>query len=135
MKVLIDTSAWVDFLNGYDSPEGAAVADLLAGEDDVCTCGVVVAEVFQGLRKSAQYGEIESLFKEMSFLEPAGIDAYLSAAGLYRSLRRCGITVRSTVDCLIAVLADANGCHVLARDRDMSGILRSGLLKARSWPT
>lgn len=59
MKVLIVTSAWVDFLNGYGSPERAAVADLPAGEDDIRTCGVVVAEGFQGLRKTSGIGEIE----------------------------------------------------------------------------
>lgn len=133
MKVLVDTSAWVDFLNGHESPEGAAVAELLAGEDDVCTCGVIVSEVFQGLRKSAAYEEIASLFREMTFLEPSGIAVYFRAADLYRTLRRRGITVRSTIDCLITILAEENGCQVLARDRDMTLILSSGLLKARFW--
>ncbi len=133
MKVLVDTSAWVDFLNGYASAEGAAVAEFLAGEDDVCTCGVIVSEVFQGLRKSAAYEEIASLFREMTFLEPSGIAAYFRAADLYRTLRRRGITVRSTIDCLIAIVAEDNGCQVLARDRDMTTILSSGLLKAGFW--
>ena len=49
MRVLVDTSAWVGFLNGFPSPAADAVAELLQGDDDVCTCGIVVAEVFQGL--------------------------------------------------------------------------------------
>ena len=47
MRVLVDTSAWVDFLNGFPSPAADALAGLLQGDDDVCTCGIVVAEVFQ----------------------------------------------------------------------------------------
>jgi len=47
LRVLVDTSVWVDFLNGYPSPQRAALADLLASDHDLGTCGVVVAGVFQ----------------------------------------------------------------------------------------
>jgi predicted nucleic acid-binding protein len=134
MKVLVDTSAWVDFLNGHPSPERAAVHELFEGDDDLCTCGVVVAEVFQGLRRDAGRDELASLFRELTFLEPRGIDLYLRAAELYRELRRKGRTVRSTIDCLIAVLAEENGCYLLARDRDMTAILDSGLAAVKRWP-
>ncbi len=50
MKVLVDTSAWVDFLNKHESAVASALAELLQGQDDICTCGLVVTEVFQGLR-------------------------------------------------------------------------------------
>jgi predicted nucleic acid-binding protein len=133
LRVLVDTSAWADFLNGYPSPEQAALAELLAGEDDVCTCGIVVAEVFQGLRREKGRGEIADLFREMTFLEPSGIDLYLRGAEIYRALRRQGKTVRSTIDCLIAALAEESGCYLLARDRDLETILASGLVKAGLW--
>lgn len=133
MKVLVDTSAWVDFLNGYDSPEAMAVSELLKGEDDVCTCGVVVAEVFQGLRENKEYQEIASLFSEMTFLESSGIPTYFRTAELYRTLRKQGITVRSTIDCLITVLAADNNCRILARDCDIETIVSSGLIKLRLW--
>ncbi|MEO8348374.1 MAG: PIN domain-containing protein [Acidobacteriota bacterium] len=134
MKVLIDTSVWADFFNGFGSAQEKDLARLLAGSDEICTCGVVVAEVFQGLRRDKGRAEIERLFRELVFLEPSGMDAYLRAANLYRTLRERGVTVRSTVDCLIAVIADENDCDVLARDRDLSAILQAGLLKARAWP-
>lgn len=133
MKVLVDTSAWVDFFNGYPSPERAAIADLLSGDHEVCTCGIVVAEVFQGLRRDKGRDTIEGLFRDMTFLETTGIDLHLRAAELYRGLRKRGKTIRSTIDCLIATLADQSGCYVLARDRDLETILGSGLVKARLW--
>lgn len=133
MKVLIDTSAWVDFLNGYESLEGMAVCELLKGEDEVCTCGVVVAEVFQGLRGNGAYNEIASLFSEMTFLQCSGISSYFKTAELYRTLRKRGVTVRSTIDCLITILAADNGCRILARDRDIAAIVSSGALKLNSW--
>lgn len=134
MNVLVDTSAWVDFLNGYPSAEKRAVAELLASEHEVSTCGVIVAEVFQGLRKSAGREEVADLFRQMEFLEAEGIDLYLRAAKVFRELRGTGVTIRSTVDCLIAVLAEAHGCHLLARDADMDRLLGSGLLQVQRWP-
>jgi predicted nucleic acid-binding protein len=73
------------------------------------------------------------LFRELVFVEPTGMETYLRAADVYRALRRRGVTVRSTIDCLIAVLAEENECSVLARDRDLQTVLAGGLLKARSW--
>jgi predicted nucleic acid-binding protein len=131
--VLVDTSAWVDFLNGFPSPAADALAELLQGTDDVCTCGIVVAEVFQGLRRDRGRDSIRRSFEDMTFLEPPGIQLYLRAAQLYRTLRERGKTVRSTVDCIIAAIAEHGGCDVLARDRDMDAILDSGLLKAARW--
>jgi hypothetical protein len=134
VRVLVDTSAWVDFLNGVPSPAADALADLLRGDDDVCTCGIVVAEVFHGLHRHQGRDSIRRSFEEMIFLEPPGIRLYLRAAGLYRALRQGGTTVRSAADCIIAAIAEDGGCDLLARDRDMDAILASGLLKAGRWP-
>ena len=134
MRVLVDTSAWVDFLNGFASPAADALADLLRGDDDVCTCGIVVAEVFQGLRQGVGRATIRRSFEDMTFLEPPGIQLYFRAAELCRGLRERGKTVRSTIDCVIAAIAEGGGCDLLARNRDMDAILDSGLLKARRWP-
>lgn len=134
MKVLVDTSAWADFLNGHPSAERASVRQLLRAREEVCTCGVVVAEVFQGLRHDRTRGEIAALFRDLLLLEPDGFDLYFRAAEIYRAMRKRGHTVRSTIDCLIAALAEAHGAAVLARDRDLSAILDSGLLEVTRWP-
>jgi predicted nucleic acid-binding protein len=133
LKVLVDTSVWADFFNGYPSAEKKSLSRLIAGDDEIFTCGAVVAEILQGLRRDKGRAEIMRLFRELVFVEPSGIDTYLRAADVYRTLRRRGLTVRSTIDCLIAVVAEENECDVLARDRDLQTILGSGLLKARSW--
>ena len=77
---------------------------------------------------------IQRSFQDLLFLEPSGIELYLRAAELYRSLRKQGVTVRSTVDYTIAALAEEADCALLARDSDMYAILDSGLLKADRWP-
>jgi predicted nucleic acid-binding protein len=134
LRVLVDTSAWIEFLNGTHSPYADAVEALLRGDDEPCTCGIVVSEVFQGLRKDATRGSIERSFRDMPFLEPTDIDVYLRAAEVYRKLRERGVTIRSTIDCLIAVIAEESGCALLARDRDLDALLGSGIVKVERWP-
>ena len=133
MKVLVDTSAWVDFFNGFPSPAREALADLIRSEHEICTCGLVVAEVFQGLRRDEGRSRLADLFRDLTFLEPVDIAPYFRAADLFRALRQRGKTIRSTIDCVIAVLAEENGCALLARDRDMAILLESGLLAVNPW--
>jgi predicted nucleic acid-binding protein len=134
LRILVDTSVWVDFLNGYPSPERNTLAALIKSDEEICTCGVVVAEVFQGLKQEQGRAELGELFRELTYLDTLGIDLYFQSADLYRSLRKKGKTVRSTIDCLIAVLAEEHGCLVLARDRDLEIIFASGLLQTGLWP-
>src|SRR4051812_45329575 len=108
MKVLVDTSCWIDFFNGHDSPEAEAIAALIDARADVATCGVIVAEFFQGLREQRAVTRLEPYFRELTMLVPREPATYFSAAHLYRSLRRRGVTIRSTIDCLIARLAEEN---------------------------
>jgi predicted nucleic acid-binding protein len=134
LRVLVDTSAWVEFLNGTRSPHADAVETLLRGEDEICTCGIVVAEVFQGLRQDVTRTTIEQSFRDLSFLEPPGVDLYFRAADVYRKLRERGVTIRSTIDCVIAVIAEEAGCVLLARDRDLDALVASRLLRLKSYP-
>jgi predicted nucleic acid-binding protein len=130
VRVLIDSSAWIEFLNGSPSRTSDEVSRLLGSESEICTCGLVVTEVLQGLRRESGYPKVVKLFADLTFLEVVGFATYVRAAEVYRVLRRRGTTVRSTVDCLIAILAEEQGCVVLARDRDLEAILGSGLLKS-----
>jgi predicted nucleic acid-binding protein len=82
VRVLVDTSAWVDFLNGHPSPQAAALAELLESDDEPCTCGTIVAEVFQGLRKDEGRRPIQRSFEDLTFLEPSGISLYFRGRGL-----------------------------------------------------
>lgn len=68
----------------------------------------------------------------MDWLSPREPGTYLQAAALFRALRGDGVTVRSTVDCLLVTLAEEHDVLLLARDRDVRLILRSGRSRARS---
>jgi predicted nucleic acid-binding protein len=127
-KVLVDTSVWIDHVNGHGSDEAEALLRLIDSDVELCTCGVIAAEFLQGLRKDSSVRAFSALFQDLLWLTPREPDSYLAAAALYRKLRRRGITVRSTIDCLIAVLAVEGDAALLARDADMDRIVASGML-------
>ena len=135
MRVLVDTSVWVDFFNEYPSREADVLAQLLHDEVEILTCGVVIAEFFQGIRRVSSLAELESHFRDMESLVPRDPDTYFAAAALYRDLRAQGVTVRSTIDCLIVCLTEESGALLLAKDRDIAQILDSGLSGVRAMPT
>jgi len=134
MRVLVDTSAWVDFFNGHPSAEADALARLIREEADVLTCGVVVAEVLQGIRRSKSLTRIQRHLLEMEWLTPREPETYLEAADLYRELRSRGVTIRSTIDCIIARLAEESDALLLSKDRYMKLIIESRLLDLRALP-
>jgi len=134
MRVLVDTSVWVDFFNGHPSPQAEALTHLIREEADVVTCGLIAAEVLQGLRQAKSRVNIERHFREMEWLSPKEPDTYLEAAELFRRLRARGITIRSTIDCVIANLAARHDALMLAKDRDLTLIVESKLLDLRAMP-
>ncbi len=134
MRVLVDTSAWVDFFNGHPSPQADALARLIREEADVLTCGVVAAEVLQGIRRSKSLTRIEKHFREMEWLTPREPETYLEAADLNRKLREQGLTIQSTIDCIIAKLAEENDAVLLSKDRDLQIIIDSNLLDLHALP-
>jgi predicted nucleic acid-binding protein len=119
--VLVDTTVWVDFLNDKNTPQVQTLEQLVADEEDICTCGVILAEVLQGIREDADYRKTVSRFDSFLFL-PMDRRTFVRAAELYRSLRRRGVTIRKTVDCMIAAAAIENRILLLHNDKDFDPI-------------
>lgn len=134
MRILVDTSVWVDFFNGHPSPQAETLTRLIREDADLVTCGLIVSEVMQGLRQAKSLLNIERHFRQMDWLSPKEPDTYLEAADLFRRLRERGITIRSTIDCVIAGLAAHHDAQILSKDRDLTLIVESNLLVLRSVP-
>jgi predicted nucleic acid-binding protein len=134
MRVLVDTSVWVDFFNGHLSKQAEVLARLIREDADLLTCGLVVSEVLQGLRHEKSRLSIERHFRQMEWLTPNEPDTYIEAADLFRRLRGRGLTIRSTIDCVIAILAAHHDALILSKDRDLTVIVESKLLVLRSMP-
>ncbi|HSY52080.1 MAG TPA: PIN domain nuclease [Thermoanaerobaculia bacterium] len=134
MRILVDTSVWVDFFNGHPSQQAETLARLIREDADLVTCGLIVSEVLQGLRQAKSLFSIERHFRRMDWLSPKEPNTYLEAADLFRRLRERGITIRSTIDCVIASLAAHHDALILSKDRDLTLIVESKLLVLRAMP-
>lgn len=121
--VLVDTTVWIDFLAGHGTAQVLLLEQLLSQEEDICTCGVVLTEVLQGIRTDADYRRTKSRFDAFLYLPMARGD-FVRAADLYRKLRRKGITVRKLVDCIIAAVALRHNVPLLHNDRDFDPLAR-----------
>jgi len=125
---LIDTSIWIEVFRQRHPLDLSRLVDF----DDVVTCLPVVQEVLQGFRDEGAYREARDAMLALPVVEsPLGIDVVLEAAGLYRTARARGVTVRSSVDCVIAACALRHDLEVLHRDRDFDAIARVAPLRQR----
>ena len=119
--VLVDTTVWIDFFAAKPTPEVGELERLLNEGEDICTCGIILTEVLQGIREDEDYQRTLSRFDTFLFL-PMNRQAFVRAAQLYRSLRRRGITIRKPVDCMIASVAIEHNIPLLHNDRDFDPI-------------
>lgn len=124
--ILVDTSAWVEFLRDTGSPVCSRVDALLDGE--LATCDAVRMEVLAGARDDRHLAQLRGLLARCSEL-PLGRADYEVAAALYRTCRRQGETVRRLVDCLIAAAAIRADATVLHADVDFVVLARHTALR------
>lgn len=90
---------------------------LIDMKEDICLCGVILTEVLQGIRNDKAYKKTESVLSDLIFL-PMTYDTFLLAATIYRTLRVKGVTIRNSIDCMIAAVCIENNVHLLHKDRD-----------------
>jgi predicted nucleic acid-binding protein len=119
--ILVDTSAWVEFLRDTGSPVCERVDAALGG--DVATCDVVRMEVLAGARDDTHLGSLRGLLARATSL-PLAPEQYDGAATVYRTCRRAGETPRRLVDCLIVSVAIAHDVALLHADADFEVIAR-----------
>lgn len=117
--ILVDTSIWIELLAGRAKHP---TADDLAG---FVTCGPIVQGVFQGLRPVREKEAVQEAFLAVPRLgDPLPLRLFVEAASIYSEGRGRGLTIRSSIDCLIAAIAIENRIPVWHRDRDFPAIAR-----------
>ena len=124
--ILVDTSAWIEYLRATGSPVHRRVRRLVETGEAIATTEPVVMEVLAGARDSAHLRSLRRLLTGCELLPVEGLLAWERAAGIWRICRRAGgETVRSLTDCLIADVALGARVPVLHADRDFEVIARS----------
>ena len=125
---LVDTSVWIEFFRKRNPLNLEKILEF----DQIVTCLPVLQEVLQGFRDDRAFRTAHDAMLALPIVEsPLSISIIEEAVGLYRSARRQGLTIRSSVDCLIAACALRHGLTVLHRDRDYPQLAKVSALQQR----
>jgi len=121
--ILVDTSVWIDYFRGTQTPQ-AEMLDALLGSEPVVTGDLVLAEVLQGFDSEEDFNQARKLLTSFLVVDLAGQDIAIQAARNFRALRSLGITVRKTIDTVIATRCIVSGLTLLYSDRDFDPFVR-----------
>ena len=128
--ILVDTSAWVEFLRATGGEVHLRLRGLLDAGEEIGTTEVVVMEILAGARSDREREDLRRLlYGRCAFLALHAPSDYERAAELFRRCRLGGETVRKLTDCLVAVIAIRAQTELLHRDRDFEAIARHAPLR------
>ena len=115
--ILVDSSVWIDFFNGTSSAE-TNYLDSLLGKEPVGLGDLVLIEVLQGFRRDQDYNTVKGLLTSLTVFTLGGQDIAIKSADNFRLLRKNGVTVRKTIDVLIASFCIGKNLPLLHSDKD-----------------
>lgn len=122
--ILVDTSVWIEFFNGTGALAARVLENLLEGEEDLCISEFILAEVLQGFRKDADFDLARDHLLGFPIYSLKTPSSYIKAAQIYRKCRKRGMTIRKTVDCMIAQTAIEYKLALLHNDSDFDRIAK-----------
>jgi predicted nucleic acid-binding protein len=123
--ILVDTSVLIGYLKGRTGEKFALFDKVLASDMPFGVAPYTVQELLQGARDKKEFDKLrEYLSTQTVYYLSAGIAGHIDAAQIFFNLRRAGVTVRSTIDMLIAVIAIEHNLYLLHNDRDFDVIAR-----------
>ncbi len=115
--ILVDSSVWIDYFRGTATPQTDRLDELL-GAVPLAVGDLILTEVLQGFASDRQFNEARRLMNALELVNLGGLDVAIEAARNYRRLRELGVTVRKTIDTVIATRCIVNGMQLLHSDRD-----------------
>ena len=127
--MIVDTSVWIDFFNGIQNRHVDFLTDAIESEKPIFLHSIILMEILQGFRSDKDHAAVKDILLSYQFVMEDAVPDALGASDLYRSLKKKGVTIRKSLDCLIACAAITNGLPLLHRDRDFNIIARYTKLK------
>jgi len=115
--ILVDSSVWIDYFRGVPTPQ-ANMLDSLLGSEPLVTGDLILAEVLQGFGSDRDFNQAKKLLTSLMVIDLGGKDIAIQAAKNFRALRAMGVTVRKTIDTVIATRCIESGFNLLYSDRD-----------------
>lgn len=122
--MIVDTSAWVEYLRATDSPTHLALREAVASDASIASPSPVVMELLAGCRTEEAAGRLQRMLARFEILDVEGLADFEDAAYIQRTCRRRGDTAPSMIACLIAAIALREGRPLLTTDRDFDVIAR-----------
>lgn len=117
MKVVVDTSVWIDWLRDLRTEETGRLSDIV-DKDELLLGDLVLLEILQGARDDAHAAKLERLLRRFTVVNMLNVDIAVAAAAHFRFLRSRGVTVRKTPDLIIGAYCLDQQCALLHSDRD-----------------
>lgn len=115
--ITVDSSVWIDYFNGRETPEVIKL-DSLLGVEPLAIGDIILLEVLQGFRADAHFNTAKKILSSLTLFNMLGEEAAVNAANLFRLLRKQGITIRKTNDVIIASFCINYHHSLLFSDRD-----------------
>jgi predicted nucleic acid-binding protein len=115
--ILVDSSVWIDYFRGTVTPQTEKLDSLLGGE--LLAIGdLILTEVLQGFAEERDFKEARNMLASLTVVDLCGTEVAIQAARNFRTLRKIGVTVRKTIDTVIATRCIESGYGLLHNDRD-----------------
>ena len=115
--ILVDSSVWIDYFNGTVTPETDKL-DSLLGDELLAIGDLILTEVLQGFSSDRDFNQARRMLTSFTVVELGGREIAIQAARNFRTLRELGVTVRKTIDTVIATRCIESGYDLLHRDKD-----------------
>jgi len=115
--ILVDSSVWIDFFRGTTTPQSERLDELL-GSEPLVVGDLILAEVLQGFSSERDFNQAKNLLTTLHVVDIGGLEAAVQAARNFRTLRARGVTIRKTIDTLIATRCIESDYALLYSDRD-----------------
>lgn len=116
--IVVDTSVWIDVLAGRRTRQALRCVELIEGGEPVALTDVIFTEVLQGLGSEDEAELVERHLRAFAVLRLEDLEDFALAASLYRIARNAGVTIRKTLDCMIAAPCVRTGAPILHADAD-----------------
>lgn len=115
--IFVDSSVWIDYFNGNQTPETEKL-DSILGASPICIGDIVLTEVLQGFRNDKDFNTAKELLSSLAIVNALNTNIALKSADNFRALRKKGITIRKTIDVIIATYCIENSVPLLHSGKD-----------------
>ena len=131
--IVVDTTVWIDFFNGAQSPEDLHLQRLIHESRALALTDLIFCEILQCIRDDAANARTRSILLSYPILRMDTLAIFEQSASIYRDCRRRGLTVRKTIDCLIAAVCITNRVELFHHDTDFAHIARVTSLRVHQF--